>query len=363
MSSVSESLGNITSYTDPMADKKAKDEELGMQDFLTMLIAQLQHQDPMNPMESQDFTAQLTQFSQLEAQFDANEKLDSISGSLSSQAGRTGEDYLDKHITANVDTIDVTDSKASGGFYTLEETAEVKVTIFDQNGKEIKTLEPGQKDAGSYPVEWDGTNDSGDKVNDGTYKFSVEALTESGYSPVNTTVEGTAESIMYQGEKEYLVVKGVLVSPDSVVEVKSEESESFEPGSTFNYLGKNINAEKGLISVKKGEVETSLPSFIPEKDATARINVLNSKGQIVHSYYNGNLKAGEEEAVEWDGKDLQGNKVEDGYYSYEVVTPGNTEVDTSISGEAGGVYYENGRHYIDIDGVRVAPEDIKSIDG
>jgi flagellar basal-body rod modification protein FlgD len=363
MSSVSESLGNITSYTDPMAQQKKNDEELGMQDFLTMLIAQLQHQDPMNPMESQDFTAQLTQFSQLEAQFDANEKLGSIADSLSNQTGKRAEDYLDKHITANVDTIDVTDSTANGGFYTLEETADVKIRIYNQSGKEVKVINPGQKEAGSYPVKWDGTDSSGEKVSDGTYKFSVEALTESGYAPVNTSVSGIAQSVMYQGEKEYLVVKGVLVSPDSVVEAKTEDSETFEPGSTFSYLGKNIHAEKGVISVKKGEVESTLPAFTPERDTSARVNILNSMGQIVHSYYNGNLKAGEEETVEWDGKDLMGNKVGDGYYSYEVVTPGNTEVDTGIRGEAGGVYYENGRHYIDIDGVRVAPEDIKSIEG
>lgn len=362
MTAVSESLSNITNYKDYMSEKVKGDEDLGMNDFLTMLVAQLEHQDPLNPMESQDFTAQLTQFSQLEAQFKSNNILEQISDALSLQTGKSAGDYLDKYVTASVDTIDVTDSTATGGFYTIEEGAEVSITIYDGQGKAVKTIDAGQKEAGSYGIEWDGKDAEGNPVEDGTYKFYVEALTSTGYAPVNTSVSGKVDSIMYQGDKQYLVVKGVLISPESVVEARTQESTEFEPGTTFDYLGKTIEAATGAISVAGGKVKSSLPSFTLEDDSSARVNILNSTGQIVYSYYNGNIEEGEPVQIEWNGKDQDGNKLSDGYYYYEVVTS-DTAADTSIKGEVTGVFYENGRHFLDIDGVRVAPEYIEAVKG
>ncbi|MDY0131260.1 MAG: FlgD immunoglobulin-like domain containing protein [Desulforegulaceae bacterium] len=363
MTIVSDSLSSITGYTDHMAEKIKSDDDLGMNDFLTMLIAQLQHQDPLNPMESQDFTAQLTQFSQLEAQFKSNKILEDISKSLNLQTGKNAEDYLDKYITATVDTIDLTNSKAAGGFYTLEEAAQVSITVFDKNGKVVQTIDSGQKEPGSYSINWDGKDLEGNPCEDGTYNFYVEALTSSGYSPVTTSVSGKVDSIIYQGEKQYLVVEGVLVSPKSVVEARTEKSSEFEPGSTFDYLGKTIEASTGAISLESGKVKSSLPSFIIESEASTRVNILNSTGQIVYSYHNGNTKGGKPVEIEWDGKDQNGNKLSDGYYYYEVVASGNLKADTSVKGEVTGVFYENGRHFLDINGVRVAPEYIEAVKG
>jgi len=363
MTAVTESLNNLANYKDYMSDKIESDDDLGMNDFLTMLVAQLQHQDPLNPMESQDFTAQLTQFSQLEAQFKSNSILEGISESLSLQTGKSAEEYLDKYVTAVVDTIDVTSGSATGGFYTLEEAAKVSITIFDQSGTVIETIEAGQKDAGSYNIEWDARDQDGNPFEDGTYKFYVEALTDSGLSPVNTSVSGKVESIMYQGDKQYIVVQGVLVSPDSVVEARTESTSEFEPGSTFDYLGKTIEASTGAISVVSGNIKSSLPVFVTESDTSARVNILNSTGQIVYSYYNGNVEGETPLEIEWEGKDQNGTSVPDGHYYYEVITSGNMKADTSIKGEVTGVFYENGRHFLDIDGVRVSPENIEAVKG
>lgn len=360
MTSVADSIGKIASYSDSVADKKKSDKELGMTDFLTMLVAQLQHQDPLNPMESQDFTAQLTQFSQLEAQFDANETLKNIDKNISSQTGRSADSYLDKNVTASVDTIDVTGGDVTGGFYTIEEPAEITIFIYDDEGNEVARVPSGQKDAGSYPVKWSGKDNNGDLVEDGTYKYSVQALTSKGYIPVTTTITGQVSSVIYQGDKEYLVVNGVLVTPESVLETKTKESSEFDPSNSFDYLGKTVTAFQGMIYAKNGKIESKLPSFTPEEDGATRVNILNALGQVVYSYYDGDLKEGEEKQVEWDGKDQAGDTVPSGYYFY--VLTGKSKIDTTVKGEVTGVYYENNRHYLDIDGVRVAPEDIKFLE-
>jgi flagellar basal-body rod modification protein FlgD len=364
-STISGALDNITSYTDSMADKKKSDDDLGMTDFLTMLTAQLQHQDPLNPMESQDFTAQLTQFSQLEAQFKSQETLEKIAASLSAQEGKSAESYLEKHVTASVDTVDVTSGTATGGYYTIEENADITISIYNEKSEVVRTLNLGQKNAGSYPLQWDGKDSAGNIAPDGTYKYSVQALTANGFAPVNTSISGQVESILYQGDKEYLVVKGVIISPDSVVELKNETTQDYDPDEgSYDYLGKTIGASQGIVNVKDGSVNTKLPTFKLDSDDSARINVLNSLGQIVYSYHNGDIKGGEDTQFEWDGKDLNGDAAPDGYYMFEVIASGGSNrVDKSLKGEVTGVYYDNNRHFLDIDGVRVAPENIVSIEG
>ncbi len=361
MTSVSESMKSISGYRDHMESKKKDEEKLGMNDFLTMLVAQLEHQDPLNPMESEDFTTQLTQFSQLEAQFNSNKILSGIEKLLSMQKGNTAESYLNKYVTASVDTIDVTDGKATGGFYTIKENADISVVIYDEKGKEIRTLAEGQKAAGSYPLKWDGLDKEGNAVPDGTYKFGVKALTSSGYSKVDTVVRGKVESVLHNGNKKYIVVKGVPVSPDSVVEVRNEKTETgSQISGSFDYLGKNISASNAVIKTKDGKVTSSLPSFIPEVDGGGRVSILNSTGQVVYSYYDNNLKSGKASTVQWDGKAQDGKSAPDGYYSY--IIDSNIKIDTGIKGPVTGVYFENNRNYLDIDGVMVVPEDIEFVE-
>ncbi|MCD6298377.1 MAG: flagellar hook assembly protein FlgD, partial [Deltaproteobacteria bacterium] len=66
-----------TSYAEASPSASAK-KDLGRDDFLTLLVAQLKHQDPLNPLESTEFTSQLAQYSSLEQLFDVNQNLESI---------------------------------------------------------------------------------------------------------------------------------------------------------------------------------------------------------------------------------------------------------------------------------------------
>ena len=77
------SLDQITSsYQSYEKDKTEKEDTLGMDAFLTMLVAQLQNQDPLNPMEGSDFSAQLAQFSQLEQLINLNGTMESLGTSF-----------------------------------------------------------------------------------------------------------------------------------------------------------------------------------------------------------------------------------------------------------------------------------------
>ena len=80
-------------------DSVPSNAELGRNEFLRLLTTQLQNQDPMNPMDSADFTAQLAQFSSLEQQFNSNERLSELVSYQSSMSSSMSVALLGRSVT------------------------------------------------------------------------------------------------------------------------------------------------------------------------------------------------------------------------------------------------------------------------
>jgi hypothetical protein len=97
------SLDTITSaYQSNQNEKTETAEDLGKEDFLTMLVAQLQNQDPLSPMEGTDFSAQLAQFSSLEQLMNLNDSMDSLASSFSNDSEGDMLGYMGKQVTGTV---------------------------------------------------------------------------------------------------------------------------------------------------------------------------------------------------------------------------------------------------------------------
>lgn len=202
-----------------------KEDALGRDAFLTMLVAQLKHQDPLNPMEGTDFTAQLAQFSSLEQMFETNDKLEAIRASLEAGTEDSCLDYIGKQILSEGNTLALKDGISSEGFFTIEEPAEVMIFIYDSSGSEIKRLYLGQNDAGTHEIAWDGSDNGGNGVSDGIYSFEVMAVDSLGRDvEAKTTATGKVDGVTYQEGAPYLMVENMLIDPLSVVKVwQSEE--------------------------------------------------------------------------------------------------------------------------------------------
>lgn len=201
-------------------DSKAKD-DLGMDQFLTMLVAQLKHQDPLNPMEGTDFTAQLAQFSGLEQQFTMNDHLEDIQGALDAQENGNVLDYIGKTVKTNGNGIFVNDGQANSGAYTLGEAADVNVYIFDQRGVEVRRMHMGRQESGQHVLDWDGNNNRGESVSDGVYTFEIEPVSEAGGMVSHSThVLGEVDGITYEQNMPFLMIGESRVAPSEVVEVQ-----------------------------------------------------------------------------------------------------------------------------------------------
>lgn len=210
--------------------KNYADSDLDKEDFLTLLVAQLQHQDPMNPMDDKDFTAELAQFSQLEQLTSINSGIGTLSEQTLQQRMVTASSYIGKSVRAVGDNLSIhADGSVSSLYYLLAEKAtSVYVNIFDQNGNIVRTDQLGGQAAGEHEYEWDGKDWKGNKLDEGTYYMAMAAEDSEGAAIlIQTEVSGVVEGVLYAGGNHYLRLEdGRVVAFDYVKEVVAASESS-----------------------------------------------------------------------------------------------------------------------------------------
>ncbi len=208
-------------------ETKKEEDPLGRDAFLKMLIAQLEHQDPLNPMQGADFSAQLAQFSSLEQLFNMNDHLETISASLGSDGANNVLDYIGKEVICENDTLALSGGVMSGGVFTLEEAADLMISIYDSMGREVIALYPGQLEAGTHQVGWNGFDMSGSQAPDGTYRYALTAISQSGiYTPITPVASGLVTGVSYKNGTPYLEVDGKLIDPTTVIKIRQQNGSS-----------------------------------------------------------------------------------------------------------------------------------------
>ncbi len=194
-------LGNISDVTSTAGNKS-----LGKEDFMTLLLKQLSYQDPLNPMDNAEFTAQLTQFSSLEELSNINSTLADV---LSFQQSMQN--------TAVTNLIDKTVEVEGGGFrlngsadiaYELSGDASlVELSVYDSAGKMVWTGRSADQVEGRNVYSWDGRDLNGNQLPDGKYSFDIKAMDTAGEEVAATTIEsGTVTGISFEDNMTYLTL-------------------------------------------------------------------------------------------------------------------------------------------------------------
>jgi flagellar basal-body rod modification protein FlgD len=202
---------------------------LGKDDFLTMFVAQLKNQDPLNPMEGQEFAAQLAQFSSLEQLFNVNETLQLLKTTQDEASRFQGIDFIGKEIVAKGDSLQLEQGKTVAGRFELSGKAECIVAVLNQNGYLVRTLSLGTVDEGLNSFQWDGHDGNGNLMPPGNYRFSVVAKTATG-AMVNgdPRVSGKVTGVNFENGKANLYVGQIRVSLSDVMEVVNPSAEESE---------------------------------------------------------------------------------------------------------------------------------------
>lgn len=176
LSSIRES--NLQSNTDLTVPTK---ESMGKDDFLKLLVAQMQAQDPLNPMDSADFSAQLAQFSALEQMQNVNGNLEELLLYQASINNNMAINLIDKIITSPGNNLTISDGVPDAVSYELgASAATVTVDIYDSGDNLLASIARGKENAGMQEFNWGGKDSSGNSLPDGNYTFKISARDSAG---------------------------------------------------------------------------------------------------------------------------------------------------------------------------------------
>ena len=159
-----------------LKDSAPKSNELGKDEFLNLLVAQLNNQDPLAPQDNGAFIAQLAQFSQVEGIGKLNTSMDSmVSGYQSSQALQASSLVGRKVIIPTDKAVVDTSETFKASLVLPAASSNVYVNVYDSAGSTVNRVNLGQQAAGNVSFMWDGKDASGNTLPPGTYKFEAQA--------------------------------------------------------------------------------------------------------------------------------------------------------------------------------------------
>jgi flagellar basal-body rod modification protein FlgD len=151
--------------------------------FMTLLVTQLQNQDPLNPMDNAQMTSQLAQLQTVTGVNKLNTTLESLQSSYKSSESMQATNLIGRGVLVEGSGVTLASGKAILGAELASDADNVKVVISDAKGNEVDTIDLGAQKAGVVPLAWDGVPDSknldsnGKPVTlaDGNYTFKVVA--------------------------------------------------------------------------------------------------------------------------------------------------------------------------------------------
>jgi flagellar basal-body rod modification protein FlgD len=190
--------------------------------FLTLLTAQLRHQDPLSPLNATEFTTQLVQFTGVEQMLQQNKNLQELIDLQRSWSATSALGYIGKTIEANGNGIQL----AGGGAASLRFSAGTgavtgNIAIRDAQGTVVRTMQNVTLRAGDQNVAWDGRDDRGNRAPDGAYSYEVAAKDARG-EPVSVTTRltGVVTGLETRDGVQMLLVGAVRIPVASVTAVR-----------------------------------------------------------------------------------------------------------------------------------------------
>jgi flagellar basal-body rod modification protein FlgD len=188
--------------------------------FLSLLTTQLQNQNPLDPLDTNQFTQQLVQFSSVEQQLKSNDFLSTLVQATQNSQNNAAVSYIGKTVTSTGVDSDLKNGAATWSF-NLPQAANVTVVIKDANGNQVYS-ETGKLGQGQGQFNWDGTQTDGTTAPDGTYSIGITAKASDGsYVSASTESTGVVSGVDLSGSEPSLIVGSSNVKLSDVTSVRS----------------------------------------------------------------------------------------------------------------------------------------------
>ncbi|MEJ2692594.1 MAG: flagellar hook assembly protein FlgD [Candidatus Thiodiazotropha sp.] len=203
-------------------ENKAGSSQLGLEDFMNLLITELTHQDPTKPMENTELATQISQFATVSGIDDLNTSFDDFASNMIAEqsiqaASLVGHEVMIESYLGLLPS----GGSLSGGVYLPAAGANVTVQISDKTGALVREISLGQQDEGIAKFSWDGFTDSGDYAEPGQYTITASATIDEADQGLSTMVYANVDSVSIGSSSGVLVnLEGLgLVPMNDVLEI------------------------------------------------------------------------------------------------------------------------------------------------
>jgi flagellar basal-body rod modification protein FlgD len=187
--------------------------------FLQLLTTQLQNQDPLNPMDSNQFTQQLVEFSQVEQQINTNSNLSSLISLTEGNAGSSAVGFLGKDVTITNGNAALVNGAAQWNYSLGSDAASTQLTVTNSSGQVVYSG-AGDTSSGSNTFNWNGEDSNGNQLPDGTYTLAVAATGSDGSAiPSSVSSSGVVSEIAFQNGLPVLMIGSMAVPLSQVSSV------------------------------------------------------------------------------------------------------------------------------------------------
>jgi flagellar basal-body rod modification protein FlgD len=196
--------------------------ELGKTEFLELLVAQLNNQNPLDPQDNGEFVAQLAQFSTLEGIEKLNDSMGNIlDGVHSSQALQASSLVGRKVILASEQAMVDTAETFKGSVLVPQSSSNVYVSVYDDAGNVVSRINMGAQEAGNQSFMWDGKDSEGEQLPPGKYRFKAEGSFNGKTEGLYTMLPANVDSVTLspQGGEMLLNLAGLGPVPLSQVQI------------------------------------------------------------------------------------------------------------------------------------------------
>lgn len=218
MSTVSGTSSVLDQYQ--IKQETTQNKELGKNEFLNLLVAQLNNQNPLEPQGNGEFIAQLAQFSQVEGIEKLNTSMGSMLSSFQSSQALQASSLVGRKVIIPSDKAVVDTSESFKASTVLPvSSSNVYVNVYNNAGALVNRVNLGEQAAGNVSFIWDGKDSSGNVAPPGTYKFEAQATYGSETKGLYTMLPANVDSVTLGGNELVLNLAGLGSVPLSQVQV------------------------------------------------------------------------------------------------------------------------------------------------
>jgi len=192
--------------------------------FLNLLTAQLKNQDPLSPMDSTEFTQQLTQMTGVQQQLLTNDLLTSLLAAQNGGGLANGSNYIGKEVTAVWAADKLTDGKASWSYELGADATKATLSVLDSTGKTVWTGPASELKTGTHDFTWNGKTTAGGQLSDGgVYTLKVSATNATGETVSSQVLmTGTVSGVELYDNVPYLNVGNTIIPLSTVISLQQK---------------------------------------------------------------------------------------------------------------------------------------------